>query len=107
MNYRNRVRDRKRRRRVDRYSLERAVRKSMSASPEGGHESEKGRENKKAVWAVRQLGKYPRDVSEVRVVNRCVETGFARSSRSYGLSRFERRDQCRRGLLAGVKKASW
>ena len=81
--------------------------KGLSKGGEGRVQGEtSGR--KRGQWAMRQLRRErPRDSSPSRVVNRCTRTGFARSTRRVGLSRFHRREQCRLGRLPGVMKASW
>jgi small subunit ribosomal protein S14 len=94
MNRRNKLRDRSRRKLVDQYSVERALIKSM------------GRDGKSDV-AKNALRTLPRDSSPARVVNRCTVTGFARSERRFGLSRYELRRHCRQGLLSGITKAVW
>ena len=54
------------------------------------------------------LQKLPRNSSPVRLKNRCMFTGRARSYyRKFGVSRLVLREMALRGELPGVKKASW
>ncbi len=55
-----------------------------------------------------ELQKLPRNSSPVRIKNRCMFTGRARSYyRKFGVSRLVLREMALRGELPGVKKASW
>jgi small subunit ribosomal protein S14 len=99
MNRHRVVKDKIRRAYVDEDRVRRACLKALSV---GG-----GREESLRVSAGLALGKMRRDGSAVRVVNRCVVSGFARSNRLFGYSRFVMRDKCRCGSVPGVKKASW
>lgn len=55
-----------------------------------------------------KLADLPRNSSFTRVMNRCVFTGRARSVyQMFRVSRIVFRDLASRGLLHGVKKASW
>lgn len=55
-----------------------------------------------------RLSGRPKDTCSVRVKNRCVISGRARSvMRKYRMSRFGIRDYALNGMLPGVKKASW
>ena len=54
------------------------------------------------------LAKLPRDVSPVRVVNRCMLTGRRHGYlRKFGLSRLSFREAALSGMIPGVTKASW
>nr|NP_689358.1 ribosomal protein S14 [Chaetosphaeridium globosum]AAM96622.1 ribosomal protein S14 [Chaetosphaeridium globosum] len=55
-----------------------------------------------------KLNKLPRNSSSVRVRNRCIFTGRARSVYStYRMSRIVFRNLASKGLLIGIKKYSW
>ncbi|MER3443106.1 Alternate 30S ribosomal protein S14 [Calidithermus terrae] len=57
-------------------------------------------------WAA--LAELPRDASPTRHKNRCAFTGRAKGYiRYFGISRIQLREMAHRGLLPGVKKASW
>ncbi|MDO5035817.1 MAG: 30S ribosomal protein S14 [Porphyromonas sp.] len=54
------------------------------------------------------LQKLPRNASPVRLHNRCSVTGRPRGyMRLFGLSRIQFREMASKGLIPGVKKASW
>ena len=54
------------------------------------------------------LGRLPRDASPVRVHNRCMLTGRPHGYlRKYGVSRIMFRELAHKGMIPGVKKASW
>ncbi len=54
------------------------------------------------------LSKLPRNSSPVRMHNRCSITGRPRGyMRQFGLSRITFREMASKGLIPGVKKASW
>ena len=58
--------------------------------------------------AYRELQKMPRNASPVRVHNRCSMTGRPRGyMRQFGISRIQFREMASKGLIPGVKKASW
>jgi small subunit ribosomal protein S14 len=58
--------------------------------------------------AIEALHLLPRDASPVRVKNRCSITGRASGyMRKFGLSRQTFREMAHRGLIPGVRKASW
>ena len=58
--------------------------------------------------AALQLAALPRSGSKVRVRNRCLSTGRARSvSRFFKLSRVSLRELAAFGSLPGVKKSTW
>lgn len=54
------------------------------------------------------LQKLPKNSSPVRLKNRCMFTGRARSYyRKFGVSRLVFREMALRGEIPGVKKSSW
>ncbi|KAB2808122.1 30S ribosomal protein S14 [Phaeocystidibacter luteus] len=54
------------------------------------------------------LQKLPKNASPVRLHNRCKLTGRPRGyMRQFGLSRVQFREMANKGLIPGVKKASW
>ena len=54
------------------------------------------------------LQKLPRNSSPVRLRNRCQLTGRPRGyMRMFGISRITFREMASKGLIPGVKKASW
>ena len=54
------------------------------------------------------LQKLPKNSSPVRLHNRCMFTGRARSYyRKFGVSRLVLREMALRGEIPGLKKASW
>jgi len=54
------------------------------------------------------LQKLPKDSSPVRLKNRCMFTGRARSYyRKFGVSRLVLREMALRGEIPGLKKSSW
>lgn len=54
------------------------------------------------------LQKLPKDASPVRLKNRCMFTGRARSYyRKFGISRLVLREMALRGEIPGLKKSSW
>jgi len=66
------------------------------------------REELKANGDFEALQKLPRNSSPVRLKNRCMFTGRARSYyRKFGVSRLVLREMALRGELPGVKKSSW
>jgi len=66
------------------------------------------REALKANGDYEALQKLPRNSSRVRLKNRCMFTGRARSFyRKFGVSRLVFREMALRGELPGVKKSSW
>jgi len=68
----------------------------------------KQREELKANGDFDELQKLPRDSSKVRLKNRCMFTGRARSYyRKFGVSRLVFREMALRGEIPGVKKSSW
>ncbi len=58
--------------------------------------------------AYRELQKMPCNASPVRLHNRCSMTGRPRGyMRQFGISRIQFREMASKGLIPGVKKASW
>jgi small subunit ribosomal protein S14 len=54
------------------------------------------------------LSKLPKNSSRVRLHNRCSITGRPRGYiRQFGISRIQFREMALKGLIPGVKKASW
>ncbi len=54
------------------------------------------------------LQKLPRNASPIRVHNRCQLTGRPKGyTRQFGISRINFREMALKGLIPGVKKASW
>lgn len=82
------ARERKRRQMVDKYASKRAELKAK-----GDYVA---------------LQKLPRNASPVRLRNRCAISGRPRGYiRYFGISRIEFRQLASKGLIPGVKKASW
>ena len=82
------ARERKRQRLVEQYSVKRAKLKE-----EGNWEA---------------LAQLPKNFSKVRLHNRCSITGRPRGfMRQFGISRIQFREMASKGLIPGVKKASW
>ena len=93
-------RNEKRRKIVAKYAAKRAELKAqmadMTASMEARDE------------ARRRFQALPRDSSEVRVVNRCRQTGRPHAVyRKFGLSRIKLREAAMRGDVPGMVKSSW
>ena len=66
------------------------------------------REELKANGEFEQLQKLPRNSSKVRLKNRCMFTGRARSFyRKFGVSRLVFREMALKGEIPGIKKSSW
>jgi small subunit ribosomal protein S14 len=54
------------------------------------------------------LSRLPRNSSKIRLHNRCSLTGRPKGyMRQFGLSRITFREMASKGLIPGVKKASW
>lgn len=82
------ARERKRERLVARYAAKRAALKA-AGDQEG-------------------LQKLPKNSSSVRLHNRCSLTGRPKGyMRQFGISRINFREMALKGLIPGVKKASW
>lgn len=68
----------------------------------------KVREELKEKGDFEALQKLPKNSSPVRLHNRCMFTGRARSYyRKFGVSRLVLREMALKGELPGLKKASW
>lgn len=92
------ARERKRAKMVARYAAKRAALKEMvrKGTPE---------EMEKAVIALQKL---PKNASPVRLHNRCQLTGRPKGyMRQFGISRINFREMALKGLIPGVRKASW
>lgn len=62
----------------------------------------------KAVNDQEGLQKLPRNSSPIRLHNRCSLTGRPKGyMRQFGLSRINFREMALKGLIPGIKKASW
>ena len=54
------------------------------------------------------LSKLPRNSNPIRLHNRCMITGRPKGyMRQFGISRIQFREMASKGLIPGVKKASW
>jgi len=68
----------------------------------------KKREALKKAGDYEALQKLPKNASPVRLHNRCKLTGRPRGyMRVFGISRVTFREMANKGLIPGVKKASW
>ncbi len=66
------------------------------------------REELKSKGDFEALQKLPKNSSPVRLKNRCMFTGRARSYyRKFGVSRLVLREMALRGEIPGLKKSSW
>jgi small subunit ribosomal protein S14 len=66
------------------------------------------REQLKKEGNYQALSLLPRNSSRVRIHNRCLLTGRPRGyMRQFGISRITFREMASKGLIPGVKKASW
>ncbi len=82
------AREEKRRKMVERYAEKRAALKAA-----GDYEA---------------LQKLPKNSSKVRLHNRCTLSGRPKGyMRQFGISRINFREMALKGLIPGVKKASW
>jgi len=55
-----------------------------------------------------ELAKIPKNASPVRLHNRCSITGRPKGyMRMFGISRIQFREMASKGLIPGVRKASW
>jgi small subunit ribosomal protein S14 len=69
---------------------------------------QKIREELKAKGDYEGLQKLPKNACPIRLHNRCMVTGRARSYyRKFGISRLVFREKALRGEIPGVKKSSW
>ena len=70
--------------------------------------AEKKKGVKKEAGDYEGLQKLPRNASPVRMHNRCKLTGRPKGyMRNFGISRVLFREMANKGLIPGVKKASW
>ena len=61
-----------------------------------------------AYEAARKLQSIPKNANPIRLHNRCKLTGRPKGYiREFGLSRIQVREMASKGLIPGVKKASW
>ena len=61
-----------------------------------------------AYEAARKLQNIPKNANPIRLHNRCKLTGRPKGYiREFGLSRIQFREMASKGLIPGVKKASW
>lgn len=68
----------------------------------------KKRAELKAAGDYEALQKLPKNASPVRLHNRCQITGRPKGyMRQFGISRINFREMASKGLIPGVKKASW
>ncbi|GAD04998.1 30S ribosomal protein S14 [Porphyromonas crevioricanis] len=66
------------------------------------------RKRLKAEGLYEELQSLPRNASPVRLHNRCSMTGRPKGyMRQFGISRIQFREMASKGLIPGVKKASW
>ena len=66
------------------------------------------REQYKAEGNYEALQSIPKTASPVRLHNRCILTGRPKGYiRLFGISRIQFREMASKGLIPGVKKASW
>ena len=94
------LRDKKRRRTVEKFKAKRAALLDLL------QDSRVSDEDKDA--ARLKLQKLPRDASPVRLRNRCALTGRPRGVyRKFGLGRNKLRDLALKGEVPGIIKASW
>ncbi len=85
------ARERKRQKMVEKYAAKRAALKAA-----GDFES------------LQKLQKLPKNSSPVRLHNRCQLSGRPKGyMRQFGISRIEFREMALKGLIPGIKKASW
>ncbi len=62
----------------------------------------------KAIGDYAALDKLPKNSSPVRLHNRCSITGRPKGyMRTFGISRIQFREMASKGLIPGVRKASW
>lgn len=93
------AREVKRARLVAKYAAKRAALKEIV---------NKSKDPAEAYEAARKLQSIPRNANPIRLHNRCKLTGRPKGYiRLFGLSRIQFREMASRGLIPGVKKASW
>jgi len=94
------LRDKKRRKMVEKFKARRAALLEIVQSSRATDEAKDAARSK--------LQKLPRDASPVRLRNRCALTGRPRGVyRKFGLGRNKLRDLALKGEVPGVIKASW
>ena len=94
------LRDKKRRKTVEKFKSKRAA---LIEIIEDSRASDEAREEARA-----KLQRLPRDASPVRLRNRCALTGRPRGTfRKFGLGRNKLREIAMRGEIPGIIKASW
>ena len=93
-------RELKRQKTVKKYAAKRAALKAIIADPNASDDDR---------WEAQiKLQKLPRNASPVRKHNRCKLTGRPKGyMRQFGISRVTFREMANKGLIPGVKKASW
>lgn len=90
----------KREKLAKKHGAKRAELKKIVSSPNSSYEEK--------MDASAKLQKLPRDSSESRQRNRCVQTGRSRGVyRKFGLGRNKLREATMRGDVPGLRKASW
>ncbi len=90
----------KREKLAKKHAAKRAELKKIVSSPNSSYEEK--------MDASAKLQKLPRDSSESRQRNRCVQTGRSRGVyRKFGLGRNKLREATMRGDVPGLRKASW
>jgi small subunit ribosomal protein S14 len=93
------AREIKRAKLIARYAEKRAALKKIIATSD---------EPAEAYDAARKLQSIPRNADPIRLHNRCKISGRPKGYiRQFGLSRIEFRELASKGLIPGVKKASW
>lgn len=93
------AREVKRAKLVARYAAKRAELKKIIA---------KSNDPAEAYAAARKLQSIPRNANPIRLHNRCKITGRPKGYiRQFGLSRIQFREMASKGLIPGVRKASW
>jgi small subunit ribosomal protein S14 len=93
-------REAKRAKLTKKHAAKRAELKKIVSSPTASYEEK--------MEASGKLQKLPRDSSESRKRNRCVQTGRSRGVyRKFGLGRNKLREATMRGDVPGLRKASW
>ncbi len=94
------VKNNKRRKLIDQYKVLRLKLKTIIASPSSSEEE--------VSEALVRIQKIPRNASPVRWRSRCLLTGRSRGNlKKFGISRIKFRELASRGMIPGVKKASW
>ena len=94
------ARNNKRKKMVEHYSAKRAELKSIANNQD--------LPNEEKMNARKKLDKLPKNSNPIRIRNRCFVSGRPRGYINYfGLSRITFREMAHKGLLPGVKKASW